>query len=198
MLVAGYEQHWQFNESLRYWRTRFIVIPTDIPSATMVMPQNERLDDEEIRLTGMDKLAEMFTNARWRTGLGQSEQPPVRFLPTDLDPTACVLDDDLAVQLDQLHAAGPLQRRIQERYISDLTLPAIARAMREEGGVPVKDYRWHGRKYTAAFVGSDFVSWLCREFHDVPTREEGVKWGNKLQAMGLYDHGRGRHGFLDG
>jgi DEP domain-containing protein 5 len=197
MLVAGYEQH--FNESLRYWRTRFIVIPTEVPSATTVMPHGERLDDEEIRISGMDKLAEMFSNARWRVNDRTSaDPPPVRFLPTDQDPTACLLDEDLVVQLDQVHAAGPLQRKIQDRYIGELNLAAIAKAMREEGGVPIKEYRWHGRKYPASFTGWEFVSWLCREFKDVPTREEGARWGVKLLDMGLFDHARGLHGFLDG
>jgi hypothetical protein len=196
MLVAGYEQ--QFNESLRYWRTRFVVIPTDIPPATNVVPHGERLDDEEIRMVGMDKLAEMFHNARWRSSDRAADLRPIRFLLTDLDPTSCLLDEDLMGQLDQVHASGPLGRKIQERYIDGLALSAIAKAMREEGGVPVKDYRWHGRKYPASFTGSDFVSWLCREFKDVPTREEGVKWGGKLQDLGLFDHSRGFHGFLDG
>jgi hypothetical protein len=199
MLVGGYEH--QFNESLRYWRTRFVVIPADVPSATSVVPHGERLDDEEIRLLGMDKLAEMFTNARWRGGAnGDREQRTVRFLPTDLDPTSMVLDDDLMAQLNQVHASGPLQRKIQDRYISDLqtSLSAVTKAMREEGGVAIKEYKWHGRRYANAFVGWDFVSWLCREFTDVPTREEGAKWGIKFHEAGLFEHCRGLHGFLDG
>jgi hypothetical protein len=195
MVVAGYEH--QFNESLRYWRARFVVLPTDIPSATTVVPHGEKLDDEEIRLAGMEKLVEMFSNARLRHG-ERTDLSPIRFLPTDLDPTSCVLDDDLMSQLDQVHATGPLQRRIQERYISELGLPAIARSMREEGGVVIKEYRWHGRKYANAFVGWDLVAWLCREFADVPTREEGARWGVRLQESGLFDHCRRQHGFLDG
>jgi hypothetical protein len=197
MLVAGYEH--QFSESLRYWRTRFVVLPADVPPASAVMPQGERLDDEEIRLLGMDKLAEMFAAARWRGGVAPGERErSVRFLPTDLDPTAMVLDDDLMAQLGQLHAAGPLQRKIQDRYIGELSLASVAKAMREDGGVAVKEHRWHGRRYMNAFAGWDFVSWLCREFTDVPTREEGAKWGVKLQEAGLFEHCRGLHGFLDG
>jgi hypothetical protein len=196
MLVAGYEHH--LNDSLRYWRTRFVVVPTDVPSAMNVIPNGERLDEEEIRMLGMDKLAELISNARWRNGDRAADSQQIRFLPTDLDPTACVLDEDLMAQLDQAHASGPLQRKIQDRYIADLGLPAIAKAMREEGGVSVKDHRWHGRKYPTSFSGWDFVSWLCREFRDVPTREEGARWGGILQDKGLFDHSRGFHGFLDG
>ena len=63
MLVAGYESH--FNDALPYWRTRFVVIPTDEPPVTNTGPQGEKLNDEEIRLLGMEKLAEQFSRLRW-------------------------------------------------------------------------------------------------------------------------------------
>ena len=101
-------------------------------------------------------------------------------------------------QLDDIHAAGPLRRKTKvERVISDMSLANIAKAMREEDGVPMKDRRWHGRLYPNAFTGADFVSWLVREFYDVPTREQGTEWGAKLQDQGLFEHSRGAHGFLE-
>ncbi|KAL6301620.1 hypothetical protein BKA93DRAFT_738346 [Sparassis latifolia] len=198
MLVAGYEN--QFSESLRYWRTRFVVIPTDETQFNNVGPMGEKMNDEEVRLLGIDKLAEMFSKARWqpREDRGKSI-PPVRFLPTDLGPSSCVLDENLTAQLDEIHAAGPLRKKMKsEREISTMSLSAIAKAMREEDGVPIKDYRWHENKYANSFVGSDFVSWLVREFRDVSTREQGTEWGARLQEQGLFDHCRGTHGFLDG
>jgi hypothetical protein len=59
MLVAGYER--DFNEFLRYWHTRFVVVPTKEPPALNAKPGGERLDDEQIRLFGMEKPAEHFT-----------------------------------------------------------------------------------------------------------------------------------------
>ena len=197
MLVAGYEN--QFIESLRYWRTRFVVIPTDEPP-TLTTFGSEKLNDEEIRLLGMDKLAEMFSKLRWVSADEKGKQfPPVRFLPTDLGPTQCLLDEGLMAQLDEIHAAGPLKKKMKsERDIAETSLPNIAKAMREDDGVPMKDRRWHGRVYPNAFTGADFVSWLVREFRDVPTREQGTEWGAKLQDQGLFEHSRGTHGFLDG
>ena len=64
MLVAGYER--QFNESLRYWRTRFVVIPTLEPPQLDVGPYGEKLNEEETRLLGIDKLAELFSKLRWQ------------------------------------------------------------------------------------------------------------------------------------
>ncbi|KAJ3558430.1 hypothetical protein NM688_g932 [Phlebia brevispora] len=197
MLVAGYEN--QFNESLRYWRTRFVVIPTD-ESPTLTTIGSEKLNDEEIRLLGMDKLAEMFSKVRWVAPDEKGNQyPPVRFLVTDLGPTQCLVDESLVSQLDEIHAAGPLRKKMKsERDISDMSLANIAKAMREEDGVPVKDRRWHRKIYLNAFTGAELVSWLVREFRDVPTREQATEWGAKLQDQGLFDHCRGTHGFLDG
>ena len=48
MLVAGYET--QFNDALRYWRTRFVVIPTDEPPMTTTGPLGEKLNEEELHI----------------------------------------------------------------------------------------------------------------------------------------------------
>ena len=199
MLVAGYEN--QFSESLRYWRTRFLVIPSDdTPSVTSIGPAGEKLNEEEIRLLGMDKLADLFSKIRWVSPDDRGKPlPPVRFLPTDLEPVASVLDEALTARLDEIHALGPLKKKMKsEREISEMSLSTIVKAMREEDGVPIKDHRWHGTVYANSFTGSDFVSWLVREFRDISNREQAVERGAKLQEQGLFEHCRGAHGFLDG
>ncbi|KAJ7137941.1 hypothetical protein C8R44DRAFT_339542 [Mycena epipterygia] len=197
MLVAGYEH--QFNESLRYWRTRFVVIPTTEPPSSNIGPSGEKLNDEETRILGIDKLAEQFSKLRWRSPDEKCPPPPVRFLWTTLNPAVSVLDEALLEQLDQIHAAGPLRKKMKsEREIADMPLAAIAKAMREEDGVPIKHYQWHGSRYPNSFTGFDFVSWLVREFRDVSSRAQGTEWGIKLEEQGLIEHCRGHHAFLDG
>ena len=203
MLIAGYEN--QLHESLRYWRTRFIVIPSTDSPPTNIGPTGEKLDDEEIRLVGMDKLAELFSRVRWQApdgspGTGTQTQPMVRFLPTDLGPAPCVLDEALMNRLDEIHALGPLRKNMKsEKEISQMNLSAIAKAMREDPvSLPIKDYRWHGRIHTDAFTGSDFVNWLVKEFRDISSKDQAVEVGGRLQAQGLFDHARRTHGFLDG
>lgn len=197
MLVAGYEQ--EFSESLHYWRTRFVVIPTSEPPSSSG-PAGEKLNDEELRIVGIEKLAEQFTKLRWQTPEEKATYfPPVRFLPTTLNPAVSVLDPSLLDQLDQIHAAGPLRKKIKsEKEISDMTLNAIAKAMREDDGVPIKNYQWHHRQYPDSFIGFDFVSWMVREFRDVSSRSQGAEWGVKLMEQGLFEHCRGYHNFLDG
>ncbi|CCM05881.1 uncharacterized protein FIBRA_08118 [Fibroporia radiculosa] len=198
MLIAGFENQW--NESIRYWRTRFVVIPTDDHPLTNVGPKGEKLSDEEVRLMGIDKLAELFTKARWCPPEDRGKPiAPVRFLTTDLGPAACIFDESLTAQLDEIHATGPLRKKVKsDRDIVDLSLSAIAKAMREEDGLPIKDHKWHGIKYANSFTGADFVSWVVREFRDVSSREQGIEWGVRLQEQGLFDHCRGTHSFLDG
>lgn len=199
MLVAGYEQ--QFSDSLRYWRTRFIVIPTKEQMSHSVV--NDKLDDEEIKIFGVEKLGELFSRVRWQSPEERSlgPAPPVRLLPTYLNPSAMLSDDCLMSQLDDIHSAGPLRKKMKsERDFSDLSsnLNAVARAMREDGGVSIKEHQWHRNKYPESFVGHEFVNWLVREFRDVSTREQASEWGTKLLDRGLYEHCRSRHGFLDG
>ncbi|TBU46873.1 hypothetical protein BD309DRAFT_562741 [Dichomitus squalens] len=194
MLVAGYEN--KFAESLRYWRTRFVIIPTDESPHASVAPGGEKLNEEETRLLGMDRLADLFSRAR--IDIDQNT-PPVRFITTDLGPAECILDEGITAQLDEIHASGPLKKKVKsERDIADMSLPAIAKAMREDDGVLIKEHRWHGRKYPNSFTGTQFVSWLVREFRDISNREQATEWGAKLMEQGLFDHCRGRHGFLDG
>jgi hypothetical protein len=196
MLVAGYEQH--FNESLRYWRTRFIVIPSAEP-ASDIFPPGEQLNEEEVRLIGIEKLAELFTKLRWQPPASEEKSAPVRFLPTTLSPVFSVLDESLITQLDEIHAAGPLHKKMKsERDISDMSLAAIAKAMREPDGVPIKHYVWHRNQYPDSFTGYDFTNWLVREFRDVSSRAQAVEMGCRLMEQGLFDHCRGLHGFLDG
>ncbi|CAE6439199.1 unnamed protein product, partial [Rhizoctonia solani] len=199
-LVAGYER--DLSDALRYWRTRYLVIPSeDSPPAPFrgSTGEGETLDEEEIRLLGVtERLAELFGRARWLRP-DETDLPLPRFVETTLDPAVCVLDDSLMVQVEELHAQGPLKKkRLSERVLEDMSLASVARAMREENGVPIKVHKWHGIQYPDSFTGRDFVSWLVREFKDVSTREQGVEHGNRLLSAGLFEHCRGAHGLLDG
>jgi hypothetical protein len=198
MLVAGYEHN--FNESLRYWRTRCIVIPSVEPPTSFTGPSGEKLNEEEMRILGIEKLADQFTKLRWQPAEERINHPapPVRFLQTTFGPAMSVQDESLIEQLEQLNAAALRKKMKSEREIGEMSLAAIAKAMREEDGVPIKNYQWHRSIYTNSFIGYDFVSWLVREFRDVSTRLQGAEWGVKLQEQGLFEHCRGYHSFLDG
>ena len=200
MLIAGYEH--QFSDSLRYWRTRFIVIPTLEAPPPTTGASGEKLNDEEIRLLGSDRLAEMWSKLRWIPSQEREKgvaYPSLRFLPTYLSPTASVVDEHLVSQLEEIMASGPLQKKMKsEREIAEMSLASIAKLMREDRSLQIKDHRWHTKLYEDSFTGYDFAGWLCREFRDVSTREQAQEWGIRLLEQGLFEHCRGKHGFLDG
>ncbi|KAG6863091.1 hypothetical protein C0991_008248 [Blastosporella zonata] len=174
------------------------------PQKTLLQPQvqtTSRLDEEETRILGIEKLTEQFTKLRWQPAEERSTHtpPPVPVLLTTLGPTLSVRDVALVEQLDQIHAAGPLRKKMKsEREIVDMPLAAIAKVMRWDGGVSIKDYHWHRRYYQNAFTGYDMLSWLVREFRDVSSRAQAADFGIKLQNRGLFEHCRGLHNFLDG
>lgn len=175
------------------------MIPTIDRPPNDMGPAGENLSDEETRILGVEKLAEQFTKVRWPSPDEKVAAPPVRFLPTTLNPAASVRDDALMQQLAQIHEAGPLQKKIKsEREIGDMSLAAIAKAMRDDDGVPIKTNYWHHSQYQNSFTGFDFVNWLIREFRDVSSRSQGLEVGIRLQNEGLFEHCKGKHSFLDG
>lgn len=66
-LVSGYQE--EMPESLRYWRTRFLLIPAEVlPSYNyLVQPhqRHEALDEEELRVAGFYKFLEALEKSRW-------------------------------------------------------------------------------------------------------------------------------------
>ncbi|KIK63627.1 hypothetical protein GYMLUDRAFT_196378 [Collybiopsis luxurians FD-317 M1] len=198
MLVGGYEQG--LHESLRYWRTRFLVIPTADPPALKIGPSGEALNEEEVRILGMDKLAESFTKLRWHFPEEKEKlavvHPPTRFLPTTLSPAMSVLDESLMEQLDQIHAASLKKKMKSEKEIAEMPLAQLAKLMQEDGLIKLN--HWHKNHYPDSFTGAEFVSFLVREFRDVSSRAIAAEWGSNLQDKGLFEHVRGQHNFLDG
>lgn len=71
-LVAGVEEA-DLRPSLRYWRTRLVLLPSDgVPERDFLLSESKSLDakslDEEINLEGFRVLMEMLQAARWKGG----------------------------------------------------------------------------------------------------------------------------------
>ncbi|KAI8928337.1 hypothetical protein BC831DRAFT_548442 [Entophlyctis helioformis] len=68
-LVAGYQD--KMTEALRYWRTRFLLIPAESVSQQSSMihaagtGSHDTLDEEEIRLAGFNRFIDMIEKSRW-------------------------------------------------------------------------------------------------------------------------------------
>ncbi|CDS82039.1 related to IML1-subunit of the Seh1-associated complex [Sporisorium scitamineum] len=200
-LIAGYVDE-KFVESLRYWRTRFVLVPSEGSPPPMQAPTGEDLDDEEIRLIGTDKLAELFHRARFIRSKEERDQTHVqRFLPTSLDPAMSLQDEDFMKQLAEENAKQRAQsassKKRLHKTLAGRALDAVAKDMRS-GGLVINDRIWHRMLYSDTFTGADMVSWMCSEYADVRSREDAVEWGMKLMDEGLFEHVHKAHGFLDG
>ncbi len=67
--------------------------------------------------------------------------------------------------------------------------------MRSEGGLEVRDRNYRLRTYRRCFVGSEAVDWLVH--HQRVSREEAVRLGQRLVALGLVSHVLDEHDFAD-
>jgi hypothetical protein len=209
-LIAGHSDEERFIESLRYWRTRFVVVPSEGPAPPMRAPTGEALSDEEIRLIGMDRLADLFARARLRPRTNEDRSlAPLRFIPTSLDPAASFHDADFMRQMtaaiEESNARDASFRRDRSagggrrRPIKDLDLRSIAVEMRSDSsGLRINDKFWQRVLYEDSFTGADLVTWLCRNFPDVKMRDDAVEVGARLLREGLFEHVNRAHGFLDG
>jgi hypothetical protein len=152
MLIAGYER--SLSDSMKYWRTRFIVLPSAEPTEC-ISPTGETLNTEETRLLGIDKLAEIFGKYRWNDPNTKDRTLAApRFLPTYLDPAACVMDESLISQLDTVHELGPLKKKPRsEKTIANLNLHSICKLMREAEPILIRDNRWHNSIIQSSFTG---------------------------------------------
>ena len=203
-IIAGYED--SFTESLRYWRARFVLVPSEGPPPAMTASTGERLSDEEVRLLGMDRLAELFARVEYRVpGKPRHTRParPLRFLPTTLDPSSSMHDDMFVEALiainDELSPRGTPPLRRMHRDAAGRSLETLADELRAaESELRIYDRLWHRVLYPDTFTGADLVTWLCHAYDDIRTRDEAVDLGRRLQKEGHIEHILGAHGFLDG
>ncbi|UZJ56765.1 hypothetical protein CBS101457_006085 [Exobasidium rhododendri] len=221
-LIAGYNDDEEFGSATKYWRTRFVVVPSEGSPPAMKGPSEEKLSDEEVRLMGMDRLADLFSRARWRSRSntsstapkrGGQQRPsfirtpttPLRFIPTSLDPAMSTRDEEFMKRVEVAHqddsneSQSRKPKKDKTRCVKDLSYVELVKEMYSLAtGLKINDRLWNRIMYRESFSGADFITWLCREFDDVKTREEGTEWGNRLIKEGVLQHVNDYHGFLDG
>jgi hypothetical protein len=75
-------------------------------------------------------------------------------------------------------------------------IEALVVAMRESGGVEIKDRSERLNLYPACFIGSEAVDWLMQK--QSCTREEAIQLGQLLIERGIIHHVYDEHPFRDG
>lgn len=69
---------------------------------------------------------------------------------------------------------------------------------RGEDRITLVNRKWHWKKHEKCFVGSEMVNWLIRNFSDIDTREDAIKYGQKVMKEGLFVHVLNKHNFWTG
>jgi hypothetical protein len=138
-LIAGEES--EFKPSLRYWRTRYLLVPSGKDPLAMhgVVPDNENFDPSEILMSGASKVIDIINRHRWDSS---SDSNKLLVLPTTFDPSACVLDEGLMIELDRMRN-GKEATQVGKTLVG-LPLTSIGEMMcQPNNGLVIRDRWWH-------------------------------------------------------
>ncbi len=80
-----------------------------------------------------------------------------------------------------------------EKTLAAIDIEALVKAMREPGGVEIKDRHHHMNIFPRCFVGSEAVEWLMQTQNC--TREEAIDMGQLLVDRGIIHHVVDEHPF---
>lgn len=193
--LAGHFE--EMTENLRFWRTRFVLIPMGTRasmSASHLGPDNE----EEVRLEGIKRLAQAWQRHRYlppsehhfqAAGRKVKDPNPLDIVYKTEDPSVVV-----AAEMESLPFYENPEHSSRRGLVSDkerfsklnFNMNALAEAMQqpvESGGVRMQNRRWHFRLHSNCFIGSDMTTWLLDNFEDLESREEAVALGESLMSF---------------
>ncbi|KAI0161888.1 hypothetical protein GGR52DRAFT_582385 [Hypoxylon sp. FL1284] len=193
--LAGHTD--EMTENLRFWRARFVLIPM-YPRSPSAPPVRNEDDEEEVRLEGIKKLAQLWQKYRYLSpsdrqfqsaGARKRDPNPLDIVYKTEDPSVVVAAEletlPLFENIDTAHRKGLVSDR--ERFSkSNFNVAALAEAIQqpvELGGIRMQTRRWHFRIHYYCFIGSDMTTWLLDNFEDLESREEAVELGNSLMVL---------------
>ncbi|KAI1760765.1 vacuolar membrane-associated protein IML1 [Hypoxylon sp. FL1150] len=190
--LAGHTD--EMTENLRFWRARFVLIPMyPRPNSTPTVRNED--DEEEVRLEGIKKLAQLWQRYRYMppserqfqsAGARKRDPNPLDIVYKTEDPSVVIATEletlPLFENVEPTHRKGLVTDR--ERFSkSKFNVAALAEAIQqpvELGGIRMQTRRWHFRIHYHCFIGSDMTTWLLDNFEGLESREEAVELGNYL------------------
>lgn len=192
--LAGHTD--EMTENLRFWRARFVLIPMYPRTASAPATRNED-NEEEVRLEGIKKLAQLWQRHRFLSpserqfqsaGAKKRDPNPLDITYKTEDPSVVIAAEMETLPLfetsDATHRKGLVSDR--ERFSkSTFNIATLAEAIQqpvELGGIRMQTRRWHFRIHYYCFIGSDMTTWLLENFEDLESREEAVELGNSLMV----------------
>ncbi|KAG6160492.1 hypothetical protein E4U37_000097 [Claviceps purpurea] len=190
--LAGHYDEMQ--DSLGFWRARFVLVPLSARHPSI--PRLHTGDNqEELRIEGIKKLAQLWQRNQYVPPSDSVYQAAIKrrsvidIVYKTEDPSVVIAAEleslPILESLDGIQWKKQLVTRKEQFRKTHLNLGALADAMQqpvENGGVPLRNRRWHLRMHTSAFIGSDMTTWLLDNFEDLNSREEAEELGNILMV----------------
>jgi hypothetical protein len=211
--LAGHRDHLTNpTKQLRFWRTRYVLIPMRLPPNSRRHMQSSSNEDneEEIHLLGISQLTHLWQRhkyvppeeKRFQTATRiQKDQNPLNIIYQTRNPSEVVTAELDRILLSDPGLDNPPAQLLPDSELlerSNISLSTLAQLIQGDKGVRMMDRRWHWRLHYNCFIGSEFTTWLLQNFRDIETREEAVEFGNELMKHGLFQHVEQRHNFRDG
>lgn len=204
--LAGH--HEELMESLRFWRTRYVLIPLSMRYSASTKSHLED-NPEEVRIEGIQRLAQLWKKHRYVSASERRFQGQDRSRILDRSPLNIIYKTDdpsrvVAAELGNLPTLESIEYSSSKGNLivrkdlfrrANLNLTALAEAMQqphENGGVPLRNRRWHLRTHNNSFIGSDMTTWLLKNFEDIDSREEAEDLGNALMVSKAKEKEKGK------
>lgn len=102
------------------------------------------------------------------------------------------LADDVAASRP---AHASLLRSSDAQIMPDPAAQQLWNAMRTPGGLDIRDRMYRLRTYPQCFVGREAVDWMVQHYR--VSRDDAVRMGQRLSALGLLSHVLQEHDFED-
>lgn len=206
-VIAGYGDC-GFNKKSYGFRSKLVVLPTDLPSKTfssVINGRSETLTPEEIRLEGLRRLISSINRIKYQSTKEKASyntkreeiQQEIKFYTGSLfdfiNEQKESLERSALDYKDSIFADDEIQIK------KDVDLDTLSQKMQQGSNpLPLFNRKWHWKKHQNSFIGAEMVNWLITNFGDINTREEAVEYGQSLMEKGLFVHVLNKHGFLDG
>lgn len=210
-LINGDEA--DLNDKVKYWRTRYILIPSGkdpLHNIASVMPKGDTFEWYEVLMEGAYRVVDVFNKhclkrqnsthtAAFHLGgstlRGSKDDKPLKLIPTTWDPSACVLDEGLMAERERVFRNEEVFER--GKRIEGMTLAGVGEMMTKlKNGLVIRDRWWHCEcnvkvglmivsVHEDSFTGEQFCEWLLKTFEDVKTIDQAADWARSLFDKGL-------------
>jgi hypothetical protein len=104
-----------------------------------IVPKDEAFDPSEILMTGASKVIELINRHRWDSS---SDSNKLIILPTTFDPSACILDEGLMIELERKRNGKEGTQLGKD--VNSISLSAMGEMMcQPNNGLVIRDRWWH-------------------------------------------------------